>query len=50
VQAIKELNAKKGLTILWVKPGAKLRKILEVADKIAMTPPRLEGGVSNLWV
>jgi hypothetical protein len=39
---LKELNAEKGLTILWVEPGAKLRKVLEVADKIAMTPPRLE--------
>jgi len=33
---LKELNAKKGLTILWVEPGAKLGKVLEVADKIAV--------------
>ncbi|MFZ8793623.1 MAG: ATP-binding cassette domain-containing protein [Acidilobaceae archaeon] len=39
---LKELNAKKGLTILWVEPGAKLRKVLEVADKMAiMTAGRI---------
>jgi ABC-type branched-subunit amino acid transport system ATPase component len=33
---LKELNAKKGLTILWVEPGARLGKVLEVADKTAI--------------
>jgi ABC-type branched-subunit amino acid transport system ATPase component len=39
---LKELNAKKGLTILWVELGAKLGKVLEVTDKIAiMTAGRI---------
>jgi len=36
VKFIKTLNEKQGLTILWVEPGAKLKKVLEVADKIAV--------------
>jgi len=36
VKLIKTLNEEEKLTILWVEPGAKLKKVLEVADKIAV--------------
>jgi branched-chain amino acid transport system ATP-binding protein len=36
VKFIKTLNEEEKLTILWVEPGAKLKKVLEVADKIAV--------------
>jgi len=34
VKLLKRLNEEREFTILWVEPGAKLKKVIEVADKI----------------
>ncbi len=36
VKLLKALNERKGLTMVWIEPGAKLKKVLEIADKVAV--------------
>lgn len=34
IKLLKKLNEEKNMSILWIEPGAKIRKVLEIADKI----------------
>jgi branched-chain amino acid transport system ATP-binding protein/urea transport system ATP-binding protein len=34
IKLLKKLNEEKGTSILWIEPGAKLKKVLEIANKV----------------
>jgi ABC-type branched-subunit amino acid transport system ATPase component len=34
IRLLKKLNEEKGTSILWIEPGAKLKKVLEIANKV----------------